>query len=321
MRGRSSKRSLRSRTGVSPVYARLFLVIRTGPYSRNLKKTHAELKPHYFELAVLDKYRNDPNYSLRDHGLGTNEGSGVPSSGLQQFVWGHKSDGSACIMVFLVHLCALSAKDQVHWKLHEIDNPESVGAKIDARYIKPIVHGQFRDTISIYEAVHVYMHEIQKFFHPDVFFPNFHEDMPLLLAPLTYNSKKAFLQFIQDLFVLIEYDMRCLAKRIKSDKAAEYVEKLQRRNLLELYFREKLILPDNFDEALSTLKEINALRVASAHKLTRAQGDKNYMELQVDLVDRLQRSLGNMMFAFAEIEKGSEDVLSKTVSEYKVVIY
>jgi len=300
-------------------------MIKTGTYTKRLRKTNKQLEPHFFEPSVLDRYRNDPDYALRETGLGTTEGSDAKPSSLQQYVWGHKANGSPCIMAFLYHLCGLSVRDQMHWHLHEIENPKKVGATIDARYVKPIVQGGFRDTISIYEAVYLYLREIQNLFRPDVLFPNLPDEKPLFLVPLAYNSEKAMADFAKDTYTLLQYNMKTLAKRILApevqEEISERIKKEQRRQLLKLYFTQNAILPAYFEEMLTALLEINELRKLSAHRLTQAKQDRNYFELQANLVDRLQSGLGSMMRAFAVTEKGTQYILSQAVLDYKVVVY
>ncbi|MGD0651550.1 MAG: hypothetical protein ABSA97_10500 [Verrucomicrobiia bacterium] len=299
--------------------------MRVGYYTKRLRKSNQQLEVHFFEPSVLEKYRNDPNYSLRMTRLSTKHGSGVELSALQQYVWGHKPDGSPCVVVLLSHLNALSPADQLHWKLHEIRRSKRKGPKIDRRYYQPMITGRFSDTISIYEAIYLFLREIQKLFQPDVLFPNLPDEEPLFLAPLGYNSRKAMMQFAQDLCTIMQFNMQTLARRITASdvqsKVADCVKREQRRELLRLYFKQHNALSNEIEQALATLKEINELRKLSAHKLTQAERDKNYFEQQADLADRLQCGLRDMMLAFAIAEKGSIGFLSKRVLDYKVVIY
>jgi len=132
-------------------------------------------------------------------------------------------------------------------------------------------------------------------------------------------------QFAQDLCAVLHFSMKPLAKRIVSpqlrSQVAELVKHERRRDLLRLYFRQHNLLSPEIEEALAVQKEVNDLRKISAHTVARAERDKNYFELQADLVDRLQCGLREMMLAFAVAEKGSSDAIRKSILDYKIVVY
>lgn len=112
-----------------------------GYYSKRHQDTGYQIEPHYFDPSVLDKYRNDPHYSVTDSRVSTKDGAPTPiePSSIQQYVWGRKPDGSPCVVVILAHLCDFSKPDQEYWRLHEVPTQESADAKIDQRYAKPML--------------------------------------------------------------------------------------------------------------------------------------------------------------------------------------
>lgn len=299
-------------------------MFRSGYYTKRLKKSGNGLEWHFFEPSVLEKYRNDPGYELRETSLGTASGSGR-SSGLQQYVWGHKADGTPCVAVFLAHLRGLHPEDQLHWRLHELRGRIRNTTRVDRRYYAPLVCGRFPDTISIYDALHLYLVEIQKVFQPDVLFPQLLKTKPVWLAPIDHNSRKAMLQFAQCLSALTKLKLTVLAKRVTAPELQKDVKEAlthQRSgDLIRLYFTQHDPFPSNLDETLAAMKELTDLRVQSAHTNAPAVHDQNYREMQIDLVGRLQNGLRVMMLCFAEIEKGPQDTISSRVLGYRVVIY
>ena len=158
--------------------------MKDGHYSKRQRETGYQIEPHFFDPSVLDKYRDDPHYTVTERRVSTKDEapSHVESSGIQQYVWGHEADGSPCVVVILAHLCSLSTKDQEYWQLHELPPKESATAKIDHRYAKPMWEGEFPDTTSGYCAIFLYLREIQKVFEPDTLFPNFDGRFPEFLA-------------------------------------------------------------------------------------------------------------------------------------------
>ena len=109
---------------------------------------------------------------------------------IQQYVWGRKENGEPCIAVLLRHLRFLSTRDQLHWQAHELPPEEASKAKIEARYAGPMLHGEFLDTVSCYQASFLYLAEIQKVFAPDKLLPNLPDELPPFLIPLAYNSRR-----------------------------------------------------------------------------------------------------------------------------------
>ena len=75
-----------------------------GYYTDLFRKLGYNLAAHYFEPAVLDRFRNDPNYKVADTRVSTKYDATTESSPIQQYVWGRKADGQPCIVVLLPHL-------------------------------------------------------------------------------------------------------------------------------------------------------------------------------------------------------------------------
>jgi hypothetical protein len=295
---------------------------REGHYSRLFQGDHGVgLRPYFFEPSVLDKYRDDPNCELGPRWLGTKDGAPIDSSYIQQYVWGHKEDGTPCVVVLLAHLDSLSARDQLHWKAHELAAEEASKAKICHRYKKPMWDGKVPDTISGFEALFYYLREIQKLFLPDVLFPNLPEHQPAFLTPLPYNSKKAMTRFAQDLLSLMSMKLTTLARRIASpqnqSQVQEFLNRQQSRNLLRLYFEDRGQLNKDIEDGLDALGELNTWRVQSAHKLVPADGDKDYLLIASDLVGLVQYGLRAMLLAIIQAEGKTPDTICARVLNYK----
>ena len=155
---------------------------------------------------------------------------------------GPQRDGEPCIAVLLRHLRFLSTRDQLHWQAHELPPHEASKAKIEARYAGPMLHGEFLDTVSCYQAIFLYLKEIQKVFDPDTLLPNLPDESPTFLIPLPYNTKKAMASFAQDLLSLLSMNLTVLAQHLShatnQAKAADLLKQQQSRNLIKLYFED-----------------------------------------------------------------------------------
>lgn len=278
-----------------------------GYYSDRARRTGLQIEPHFFKPNVLERYRHEPYYEVTERRVSRKDGApdNVERSMIQQYVWGDTPDGTPCVVVLLAHLCTLSDKDQDYWRLHELSAMESATAKIESRYAKPMLDGEFPDTVSSYDAIFLYMREIQGLFAPDTLFPNLDLGTlgtPDFLAPLAYNSKKAMATFAQDLNSLMAITPRVLARRIVSTegqvRARELISRQQTRNLLHLYFAEHDLASPEITSALEAMRELNEWRVDSAHKLVPAEADQDYRLIQEDLTRRLQQGLRAMLVAF-----------------------
>lgn len=291
-----------------------------GPYSRLYRQKGGELHVHFFEPNVLDPYRENPDYAFRGNRFSTKENlaKGIEPSGIQQFVWGSKADGDPCVAALRPHLITLSFKDQLHWKSKELSPAESAGAKIDARYARPMLYGLWPDTMSRFAAVYVYLREIQNIFNPEVLLPALPSNSSDFLAPLSYNSTRSFLKFARDVYTILDIKPSVLARRVSSSAKDDLIKRGEKWNLLALYFKERGLLSAAVEAAIGTIKEVNQWRVKGAHTLAPATRDRNYMELQKDIVFRLQQGLRSLLLAFAVIEKGSTDVIDGRVLDLKV---
>ena len=289
-----------------------------GYYSRLYQRARTELQAHFFEPSVLDHIKEDPNYDFHPNKFYTKDDAAIEPSGMQQFMWGRKGDGSACIAALLPHLITLSYKDQLFWQSKELNPKESLQARIESRYVGSMLYGQWPDTMSRYAAIHIYLIEVQKIFHPERLFPALPEDIPDFLGPLSFNQKRAFTKFMQDLYTILDMKSSVLATRIKSSHKDEYLKGNQWRNLLSLYFKERDALSEAIQQTMDIFKEINHWRVRSAHTIQRSEKDQDYNQLQQDLAFRLQSGLRTLLMAFALAEKGSTGMITRGVLELNV---
>ena len=280
------------------------------------------LVAYFFEPAVLDRFRDDPNYRVTESMVSSKDDSQAESSWIQQYMWGRKGDGQPCIAVLLRHLRFLSTRDQLHWRSFELSSHEAAGAKIEARYRGPMLNGDFPDSISGYQAIFFYLREIQKVFAPDRLLPNVPDSLPPFLAPLPFNSKKAMASFAQDLLSLMGINLTALSARIiqpaNRTTASDLLKRQQSRNLIRLYFEDHGLLSQGIEDALDILRELNDWRVRSAHMLVPAEQDQDYLTMQAQLVGRLQGGLREMLLGFIKAESKTPDWTCERILEYTV---
>jgi hypothetical protein len=303
-----------------PIIKEIFAMKEKGYYTELFRREGGQLALHFYEPSVLDQHKESPQYNFHGNWFSTKENLPEPiePSGIQQFVWARKADGTPCVAALRSHLITLSYKDQQHWQSKELSPDESAQAMIESRYEKPMLYGQWPDTMSRYAAVAVYLMEIHRIFEPESLFPALPEVKPDFLAPLSYNSKRSFIKFAQDLYTLLDIKPSVIAGRVNSPKKERLLNRNEKWNLVLLYFEERGILSTEIQTAIRTIKEIRRWRVKSAHTLPRAEKDQDYNRLQQDIVFELQDGLRSLLLAFALAEKGTTEVINKRVSELKV---
>lgn len=226
---------------------------------------------------------------------------------IQQYVWGSTANNEPCIVVILAHLDYLSAKDQKYWRLHELTPAKSKTAKIERRYAKSMLHGEFPDRMSGYDAIFLYVREIQNIFHPKQLFTQFEDNHPDFLALITHATKRHLANFAQHLHSFLTISMTTLIDHIvdaqRLSKAKECRSRQQGREILRLYFQEHCVMSARIELGLSALSDLNKLRVESAHSIVPNSRDKDYRKAQSRLVNKLQRGLRAMLVAFIKANR------------------
>jgi hypothetical protein len=129
------------------------------PYTLRLALGAGQLEPAFFELSILEQYRNDPRYRYD-----TNETAGTISVAdehyaseamreadkviLQTFGFGYDDAMHRAVCVFNRYLSDLSPEHQQIWKARELAG----GYKLHPAYYASSILGEFPDGISMFDA-------------------------------------------------------------------------------------------------------------------------------------------------------------------------
>ena len=129
------------------------------PYTLRLALGAGQLEPAFFELSILEQYRNDPRYRYD-----TNETAGTISVTdehyaseamreadkviLQTFGFGYDDAMHRAVCVFNRYLSDLSPEHQQIWKARELAG----GYKLHPAYYASSILGEFPDGISMFDA-------------------------------------------------------------------------------------------------------------------------------------------------------------------------
>lgn len=130
------------------------------PYTLALALGEPELSHRGFELAVLERYRNDPRYLYRNDDISgmfsmhtefTRDG-GAPERdqvSMQTFGFCFDDEGSCYVAAFLRYLSNLSPEHQQYWSTLEVERR----TRIHPDYFRPTILGAFPENTSVYTAV------------------------------------------------------------------------------------------------------------------------------------------------------------------------
>jgi hypothetical protein len=147
----------------SPMYASRTLGPRSDlkrPFTKLLQLAHPQLEPHFFSLAVLDRYNMDPRYRFDFAGLdghiSTTErhyrSRQFPRRDkvlLRSFGLGRNARGTRIVAVFLRYLHDLSAEHQRYWESYL----EKGKCTIEANYLRRSWFGEWTEGMPIYAAL------------------------------------------------------------------------------------------------------------------------------------------------------------------------
>jgi len=139
------------------------------PFTLRLALGEVQLTPLFFELSVLEIYRNDPRYyyttddisgsiSVTDKVFESSQMRESDQVVLQTFGFGYDEDLHRAVCVFLRYLSDLSPEHQQIWAARELGS----GYRLHPAYYTSSILGDFYDGASIFEAFLAELEQIQK---------------------------------------------------------------------------------------------------------------------------------------------------------------
>ena len=281
------------------------------PYTKMLSLGEPQLRFHFFEIDVLERYFTDPRYkfSFQDYsGLISCEtdDNGNPILDkkdqvfLKTFGLGFDENNNRVAVTFTRYLNDLPSCHQIYWQTKEIT--ENANCKILEEYYKNAIDGDFTDSISIFSGFinelnclydltkHIYGKSLlrQKFDEGDnkpkelsfFFIPTSknYEDFVLLLDKmLSDNINKKFFDGKIKEYKLIPIENGIVEKKVKGT-----IQMLE--EWLTLNFRPKNEQLQK--ELFKYLKEIRKERQNPAHRISKNVYNKIYIEKQKEMIDK-----------------------------------
>ncbi len=276
------------------------------PFTLRLALGKPHFEPHFFDLTVLERYRNDPRYIYcvsDSHGhisvTGTPE---KPSSlrasdqvFLKTFGFGHNREVSCrVVVVYLRYLSRLSSEHQKIWRTYSLDGEFYVHPSYQAT-----TKGEWIDAIGVFDAIRaelICINDMCKLIgKPKLFCEDFRElDFPKHFAFLLRPTLKEFHDFITDLEKIIveninrEFFTNDISFESETRRPDGKIEVKQKGTiqLLEDWLRSyyRTSEPSRHQELMQIPRKIRKLRQAPAHKLNDDIFDATLLKDQRDLI-------------------------------------
>lgn len=275
------------------------------PFSLCLALGEPQLSLKYFDLVVLEHYRNDPRYyfqlddvqgtiSIKDeHYL---EGpSVVPERDqalLQTFGFGYDQGMNRAVAVFLRYLHDLTPEHQRIWQARELrgafsPHPDYWKSAMGDWSIKTPIFIAFTEELRVINEM------AQAMARAPLFARDFHE-RPREFAFLLRPTRKAFNEFVHVLDKMLSenIDRRFFGGDIALEREEQrtdgkiVVHPKGSIQLLEEWLSQQVRLPDSGpkDEMMATFRKIRKLRQLPAHKVDEDAFDQQLFKEQRQLV-------------------------------------
>ncbi len=295
------------------------------PYTLMLALGEPQLRFHFFEIDVLERYYNDPRYifSFQDYsGLIScetdEEGKSILEKKdqifLKTFGLGFDENDNRVAVTFTRYLNDLPSSHQLYWKSKEI--ADNCSCKILEEYYKNAIQGEFTNSISIFSGFinelnciydltkHIFGKSLlnQKFDDDDkrpkemsFFFistsKNYDDFVLLLDKMLSDNINKRFFDGFISEYELVPLENNLVERKMKGTI-----------KMLEEWFAQNFKAKDNqlLKEIFGYLKEIRRERQNPAHRISKNIYDKQYIAKQKEMIDKAYTIARSLRTAFQQ---------------------
>jgi hypothetical protein len=287
--------------------------VRGRPYTKRLLLAEPQLTPVFFELSALERYFEDPRYSLEFHDRSGSisvksehyEAGTLPKKDqtfLETFGIAYDASRSRVVAVFLRYLSDLSPEHRQAWRLQEVAGP----CNLNSDYARAAIFGMWPEYYSVYEAFIQEQVEINKVAQvigrPQIFRRTFEPGRPEHFQPMLRPTRRNFHLFVETLDKMLSENIDVeffgedieLEERVRLGDGMIERQRLGSLTVLERWLSRVYRTADGEDvgkEVVGPLKEIRALRNKPAHALGVNEYDLGFPKEQDRLLGEARRSL------------------------------
>lgn len=311
-----------------------------SPFTLELALGKPHLTPYFFDLSVLERYRNDPRYAywasdtngyISVHGS-LDEPSTLRNSDqsmLQSFGFGHNKEVThRVVVVYLRYLHTLTPEHQRIWQTYLLEGEHYVHPAYRAATM-----GEWRDEVGAFEAIKLEMQAInelcEKIGKQPLFRNDFKEiDLPRNFAFLIRPTVKEYHDWILTMEkVLVEnLSKNFFRGDISLEKETTRADgKVQVRSkgtieLLEEWLSRSYRTKDPtvINQLMKIPRKIREIRQEPAHKLNDDQFDYSLFECQRSLVSEAYSFVQGIRIILHKHPKAKSYVLEEALAEGKI---
>lgn len=311
------------------------------PFTKALAAGDPQLKPIFFELGVLDRYRLDPRYLFhcseyagRISMMSESEKTGpIPERDqtfIETFGLGIDNNDTVVVCVYLRYLSLLSPEHQRYWETFIHATP----ALMHENYYKPTIRGEFWENNSAISAIRhsiAAINEIcESVWRSRLFTNNVPSDVHYNLSPFMRATRSDYLIFAHELDKLISENINLsfFDGRIERTVLITHSDgSMERKNLGSLTLLEKWLFEgeitwSNPDEAkkeiIGTMRKIRRERQPAAHAIIRNEFDIQFVSLKRELLLDAAFALGNILFPLARHPHAPRVRIPKFIEEARI---
>lgn len=278
------------------------------PYTLALALGGAELMPRFFDLSVLEAYRNDPRYlystddtsghiSVTDEFYESEHLSPPDRVILETFGFAYNEDRLRAVCVFLVYLSRLTPEHQQIWAAKELGE----GYFMHPAYRASALLGEFPEKVSIFQAFSEELRQLQRMSDaiglPPIVRRDFAEaGKPANFGFLIRPTLKELQEFHGTLDKMMSENLNAAFFKAEGLDLEREIPRgdgkveVQRKGTIALLkeWTERIRFPDlePRDQMLATFREVRKLRQRPAHAADDNRFDQRYFAEQHDLVIR-----------------------------------
>jgi hypothetical protein len=279
------------------------------PYTLALALGEPELSHRGFELAVLERYRNDPRFLYRNDDISgmfsmhtefTRPG-GAPERdqvSMQTFGFCFDDEQNCYVAAFLRYLSNLSPEHQQYWSTLEIDRR----TRIHPDYFRPTILGAFPENTSVYTAVLLELKTINDMSRAMGRAPLFRQDFregapPAHFGRLVRPTAHEFAQFVHTLDRMLSDNLNLdffgddVSRETETERSDGRIEVRQKGSIQVLAdWVERMFRPagqedrGSIAEMIRTLRDVRRRRMRPAHALDNDAFRQGFAQEQRDLI-------------------------------------
>lgn len=313
------------------------------PFTKALVLGEAQLAFRAFDMAALERYRNDPRYlvqfsdymgrmSIRDDSFGDEKFPERDKVSLQTFGLGFRDELVPHLVVYLRYLSGLSPEHQQYWKSYEVPD----GVRMCEQYYQSSVLGEFWKNRSIRYAIVKEMDLINKMSAAIWGSALFREltvaEVPIDLTTFLRPTSENYDRFVMALDKLLsdsinirffEGKLPLETETVRKDGKIE-VHRKGSLSLLEEWLLAEVIWNDTdaFREVvIAPLRKVRKERQAPAHTFSADKFSAEYYDARRNLLWAVFNSLSNIRRTFGKHEKATDIQPEAWLDEERIDVF